>query len=29
MSDSQREELYAGWKRAVERSLGWERPSAG
>jgi glycerol kinase len=29
MSDSQREELYAGWKRAVERSLGWEQPSAG
>lgn len=26
MSSSQREELYAGWKRAVERSLGWEQP---
>ncbi|HEY0752809.1 MAG TPA: glycerol kinase GlpK [Ktedonobacteraceae bacterium] len=28
MNSSQREELYAGWKRAVERSLGWEQPSA-
>ena len=28
MSSSQREELYAGWKRAVERSLNWEKPSA-
>ncbi len=28
MSSSQREELYAGWKRAVERSRGWEQPSA-
>jgi glycerol kinase len=27
MSSSQREELYAGWKRAVERSLAWEKPS--
>jgi len=26
MSSSQREELYAGWKRAVERSLGWAQP---
>ena len=23
MSADQREQLYAGWKRAVERSLGW------
>jgi glycerol kinase len=26
MSADQREALYAGWKRAVERSLGWEQP---
>ncbi len=26
MSSDQREGLYAGWKRAVERSLGWEQP---
>lgn len=26
MSADQRESLYAGWKRAVERSLGWEQP---
>lgn len=26
MSVDQRESLYAGWKRAVERSLGWEQP---
>jgi glycerol kinase len=24
MSEHRREELYAGWKRAVERSRGWE-----
>lgn len=29
MSSSQREELYACWKRAVERSLAWEKPAAG
>jgi glycerol kinase len=27
MSADQREALYAGWKRAVERSLQWERPA--
>jgi len=26
MSADQRESLYAGWKRAVERSRGWEQP---
>lgn len=26
MSVDQREALYAAWKRAVERSLGWEQP---
>ncbi|HXR65444.1 MAG TPA: glycerol kinase GlpK [Ktedonobacteraceae bacterium] len=26
MSADQRESLYAGWKRAVDRSLGWEQP---
>jgi len=26
MSVDQRESLYANWKRAVERSLGWEQP---
>lgn len=26
MSADQRETLYATWKRAVERSLGWEKP---
>ncbi|HET8843371.1 MAG TPA: glycerol kinase GlpK [Ktedonobacteraceae bacterium] len=26
MSVDQRESLYAGWKRAVDRSLGWEQP---
>jgi glycerol kinase len=25
MSDDQRESLYAGWKRAVERMKGWEQ----
>lgn len=25
MSEAQRESLYAGWKKAVERSLGWAR----
>ncbi len=25
MSESEREKLYAGWKRAVERSRGWEQ----
>jgi len=26
MAQAQREELYANWKRAVERSLNWEQP---
>ncbi len=26
MSSNQREKLYAGWKRAVERSRNWEQP---
>lgn len=26
MGQAQREELYASWKRAVQRSLGWEQP---
>ena len=26
MSQEQREELYANWNRAVQRSLGWEQP---
>ncbi len=26
MSADQRDKLYAGWKRAVERSLRWEQP---
>ncbi|HZO72691.1 MAG TPA: glycerol kinase GlpK [Ktedonobacteraceae bacterium] len=26
MDQAQREELYANWKRAVQRSLGWEQP---
>ncbi|HEU5228112.1 MAG TPA: glycerol kinase GlpK [Ktedonobacteraceae bacterium] len=26
MSQAQREQLYANWKRAVQRSLGWEQP---
>ncbi|TKJ46317.1 hypothetical protein CEE34_09080, partial [Candidatus Aerophobetes bacterium Ae_b3a] len=25
MSEAQRESLYAGWKKAVQRSLGWTR----
>jgi glycerol kinase len=25
MPDEKRQELYNGWKRAVERSLGWAR----
>ncbi|WP_052889560.1 glycerol kinase GlpK [Thermogemmatispora carboxidivorans] len=28
MSADQRDALYAGWKRAVERSLQWERPAS-
>src|SRR5947209_19429601 len=27
MSEEQREALYAGWKRAVQRAQGWEQPS--
>ena len=27
MAEAERERLYAGWKRAVERALGWETPS--
>jgi len=29
MDQAQREELYANWKRAVQRSLGWEQPKEG
>ena len=25
MSEDRREELYSGWKKAVERSLGWAK----
>jgi glycerol kinase len=28
MSADQRESLYAGWKKAVQRSLGWAQPDA-
>jgi glycerol kinase len=27
MSEERREELYAGWKRAVERAKGWAKPA--
>jgi len=26
MDENRREELYANWKRAVERSFKWEKP---
>jgi glycerol kinase len=26
MAEHEREELYRGWKRAVQRSLGWAEP---
>jgi glycerol kinase len=29
LSESRREALYAGWKRAVERARGWAEPDAG
>lgn len=28
MGDDKREALYKGWKKAVQRSLAWEDPSA-
>jgi len=28
MASERREELYAGWKRAVQRAMGWAAPSA-
>jgi glycerol kinase len=29
MEDAEREKLYRGWKRAVERARGWVEPEDG